>query len=184
LTEAVRAESGGVARVLPPMMIGMQTDTSGKIESKPADVVVRGTARDFFQKIVTGSHQLEADEPRNVGGNDAAPTPYDYLLAALGSCTSMTIGWYARRKNIPVEEIQVSLWQSRIHAKDCEDCLTTEGMIERIELEIALKGNLTQQQHDMLMEAAARCPVHRTLTSEINIKTRSSPPASTSSSSS
>jgi uncharacterized OsmC-like protein len=166
------------------MIIGMQTETRGKPESKPPDVVVHGTARDFFQKIVTGEHHLEADEPRDVGGNDAAPTPYDYILAALGSCTSMTIGWYARKKNIPVEEIQVSLWQSRIHAKDCEDCLTKQGMVDQIELEIALKGNLTEQQHAMLMDAAARCPVHRTLTSEIKIKTRSSPPASTSSSSS
>ncbi|MFL6516247.1 MAG: OsmC family protein [Chthoniobacterales bacterium] len=162
----------------------METDASAKSESKPPDVVVHGTAKDFSQKIVAGKHQLEADEPRDVGGTDAAPTPYDYLLAALGSCTSMTIGWYARKKNIPLEEIQVSLWQSRIHAKDCENCLTKEGMIDRIELEIALKGNLTQQQHGMLMDAAARCPVHRTLTSEIDITTRSSRPSSTSSSSS
>lgn len=147
--------------------------------NSPADaqspqVVVHGKGTDFLQEIVSGKHHLKADEPQEVGGKDAAPTPYDYLLAALGSCTSMTIGWYARKKNIPLEEIKVSLWQSRIHAKDCEDCITKEGMIHRIELEIALTGKLTQQQHDLLMEAAAKCPVHRTLSSEIDIKTRES----------
>jgi uncharacterized OsmC-like protein len=148
--------------------------------AKAPDVVVQGTGRDFLQKIVTGKHQLEADEPAGVGGTDRAPTPYDYLLAALGTCTSMTIGWHARKRNIPVENIKVSLWQSRIHAKDCEDCMTKEGMLDRVELEIDLEGQLTEEQHRILMEAAARCPVHRTLTSEIDIKlraaSRSQPP--------
>jgi putative redox protein len=91
----------------------------------------------------------------------------------------MTIGWYARKKKVPLETIQVSLWQSRIHAKDCEDCLTEDGMIDRIEMEIALTGPITAPQQAMLMEAAARCPVHRTLTSEIDIKLRAtgSPPS-------
>lgn len=142
------------------------------ITAAPPEVVVRGKGTSFSQEIVAGKHHLQADEPVDAGGKDAAPNPYDYLLAALGSCTSMTIGWYARKRNIPVEDIKVSLWQSRIHAKDCEDCLTKEGMIHRIELEIALTGNLTPQQHQLLMEAAERCPVHRTLTAEIDIKTR------------
>ena len=107
-----------------------------------------------------------------VGGTDSAPTPYDYLLAALGTCTSMTIGWYARKRNIPLKDITVSLWQNRIHAKDCEDCLTKDGMIHRIEVEVELTGDLTQQQRDLLMQAAAKCPVHRTLTSEINVQLR------------
>ena len=144
----------------------------------PPEVVVRGKGTSFLQEIVAGKHHLQADEPVDVGGKDAAPNPYDYLLAALGSCTSMTIGWYARKRNIPVEDIKVSLWQSRIHAKDCEDCLTKEGMIHRIELEIALTGNITAQQHQLLMEAAERCPVHRTLAAEIDIKTRVAAPAS------
>jgi putative redox protein len=135
-------------------------------------VVVRGKGNDFLQNVVAGKHQLRADEPVEVGGKDLAPNPYDYLLAALGTCTSMTIGWYARKKNIPVEDIRVSLWQSRIHAKDCEDCLTKDGMIHRIELEIAVTGNITAQQHKLLMEAAEKCPVHKTLSSEIDIKTR------------
>ena len=138
----------------------------------PPEVIVQGQARSFFQNVVAGKHRFDADEPVEVGGQDSAPTPYDYLLAALGTCTSMTIGWYARKKNIPVQDIKVSLWQSRIHAKDCEDCITKNGMIHRIELEIALTGNITPQQHDLLMQAAEKCPVHRTLSSEIDIKSR------------
>jgi uncharacterized OsmC-like protein len=148
-------------------------DSSKSIDdgtAKLPDVIVQGTARDFHQKIVTGKHHFEGDEPLEVGGKDAAPTPYDYLLAALGMCTSMTIGWHARKRNIPLDAITISLWQSRIHAKDCEDCLTKEGMINRIDVQIELTGALTEQQRSILMEAAARCPVHRTLTHEINIR--------------
>lgn len=153
--------------------------TPANVPSKPPDVVVNGTARDFFQQIVTGKHQLVADEPTDVElGADKGPGPYDYLLAALGSCTSMTIGWQARKRNIPLEGIKISLWQSRIHAKDCEDCLTKDGMIHQLDLEIELKGNLTPEQRSILMQAAARCPVHRTLTSEINIRTRDAGSAS------
>ena len=84
----------------------------------------------------------------------------------------MTVGWQARKRNIPLDRVTVSLWQSRIHAKDCEDCMTKDGMIDRIEVEIELQGALTDQHRAVLMEAASRCPVHRTLTSEINIKLR------------
>ena len=150
-------------------------DTSSSAPSTaatPPQALVTGKGAGFSQEIVAGKHHLQADEPVDVGGKDAAPNPYDYLLAALGACTSMTIGWYARKRNIPVEDITVSLWQSRIHAKDCEDCLTKDGMIHQIELEIAITGNITPQQHKLLLEAAEKCPVHRTLTAEINIKTR------------
>lgn len=147
-------------------------DPLSQTETKPPDVIIHGTAKDFFQKIVAGKHQVQADEPVDVGGRDAGPSPYDYLLTALGSCTSMTIGWHARKRNIPLEGITISLWQSRIHAKDCEECMTKEGMIDRIELGIGLTGQLTPEQHSLLMEAANKCPVHRTLTHEINIRTR------------
>src|SRR3954447_5549870 len=90
-------------------------------DPKPPEVVVHGTATDFRQTVVAGKHQLLADEPEDFGGADSAPSPYDYLVTALGTCTSMTIGWYARKRKIPVAGITVSLWQSRIHAKDCED---------------------------------------------------------------
>jgi uncharacterized OsmC-like protein len=146
--------------------------TTRGTETKPPDVIVQGNADGFLQKLTSGKHHLQADEPAGYGGKDTAPSPYEYLLAALGACTSMTIGWYARKEKIPVEDIKVSLWHSRIHAKDCEDCITKEGMIHRINMEIELTGQLTPEQRRLLMEAAAKCPVHRTLTSEFNIKTR------------
>jgi len=139
---------------------------------RKADVVVHGDASSFKQEIVAGKHRLLADEPVNAGGSDAGPDPYDYLLTALGVCTSMTIGLYARRKNLPLQTIKVSLRQSRIYAKDCEECETKEGMLDRIDMEIELTGALSTEQHDKLMEIAAKCPVHRTLTSEINIRLR------------
>ena len=139
---------------------------------RKADVVVHGDASSFKQEIVAGKHRLLADEPVNAGGSDAGPDPYDYLLTALGVCTSMTIGLYALRKNLPLQRIKVSLRQSRIYAKDCEECETKEGMLDRIDVEIELTGPLSTEQHDKLMEIAAKCPVHRTLTSEINIRLR------------
>jgi uncharacterized OsmC-like protein len=136
------------------------------------DVIVRGDARSFKQEIVARKHRLLADEPVSAGGSDAGPDPYDYLLTSLGVCTSMTVGLYARRKNLPLETIKVSLWHSRIHAKDCEECETKEGMLDRIDVEVELAGSLSPEQRAKLMEIAAKCPVHRTLTSEINIRLR------------
>jgi uncharacterized OsmC-like protein len=158
-----RMESG------PLMTTTISTATDSK-NTAPADVVVRGNAREFLQEVVTGKHQLRADEPVSYGGGDAAPGPYDYLLVALGVCTSMTIGVYARRKKIPLEDITVSLRHSRIHARDCEECETKQGMLDRIDLDIALTGALTAEQHASLMAIAAKCPVHRTLKSEIDIQ--------------
>src|SRR5437870_12930775 len=149
--------------------------TPEETSKKPADVVVHGTAKDFLQEVVSGKHHLRADEPLSAGGNDAAPGPYDYLLIALGVCTSMTVGLYARRKQWPLENIIVSLRHSRIHAKDCEECDTKEGMLDQIDTEIELTGSLTAEQHAKLMEIAAKCPVHRTLKSEINIRLRAAP---------
>ena len=137
---------------------------------KPADVVVRGNASGFLQEVTSGKHHLRADEPVDAGGSNAAPGPYDYLLIALGVCTSMTVGFYARRKQIPLEDITVSLSHSRIHAKDCEECETKEGLLDRIETQIELTGPLTPEQRAKLMEIAEKCPVHRTLKSEINIR--------------
>jgi uncharacterized OsmC-like protein len=140
--------------------------------NKTPDIVVRGGADSFKQEIIAGKHHLVADEPAAAGGGDAGPDPYNYLLASLGVCTSMTVGFYARRNKMPLEDIKVSLWHSRIHAKDCEECETKEGMIDRIDVELELTGALTPEQHAKLMEIAAKCPVHRTLTSEINIRLR------------
>ena len=136
------------------------------------DIVVRGGAENFQQEVTAGKHHLVADEPTSVGGGDAGPDPYDYLLASLGVCTSMTVGFYARRNKWQVENVTVSLWHSRIHARDCEECQTKDGMLDRIDVEVELTGSLTAEQHAKLMDVAARCPVHRTLTSEINIRLR------------
>jgi uncharacterized OsmC-like protein len=146
------------------------TTATGQTKTQPANVVVRGNAGGFLQEVVSGKHKLRADEPVSAGGSEAAPGPYDYLLIALGVCTSMTVGLYARRKQWPLENIIVSLRHSRIHAKDCEECETKEGMLDRIDTEIELTGSLTAEQHAKLMEIAAKCPVHRTLKSEINIR--------------
>ena len=144
--------------------------TSDQTNTRPADVVVRGNVSGFLQEVASGEHQLRADEPVSAGGGNAAPGPYDYLLIALGVCTSMTVGLYARRKQWPLENITVSLRHSRIHAKDCEECETKEGMLDRIETEIELTGSLNSEQRAKLIEIAAKCPVHRTLKSEINIR--------------
>ena len=138
----------------------------------PPHVTVRGNATGFAQQIQAGKHQLSADEPIESGGTDTGLSPYDLLLAALGSCTSMTIALYARRRNWPLQEVVVSLWHSKIHAADCAECDTREGKIDRIEREIQLIGSLTSEQRSKLMEIADKCPVHRTLTSEINIRTK------------
>jgi uncharacterized OsmC-like protein len=153
---------------------------STQSSNKAAEIVVRGDAHSFKQAIVAGKHRLVADEPVSAGGGDAGPDPYDYLLASLGVCTSMTVGLYARRKQFPLENITVSLRHSRIYAEDCEECETKEGMLDRIDVEIELTGSLTAEQHAKLMEIAAKCPVHRTLTSEINIRLRAAPKASAS----
>ena len=121
------------------------------------------------QEITAGTHQFIADEPREAGGTDAGPDPYSYLLAALGACTSMTLQLYARRKQWPLEKVTVRLHNDRIHAADCTDCSTTEGMIDRIERVISLAGPLTDEQKTRLLEVADKRPLHKTITSEISI---------------
>ena len=135
-------------------------------------VVVRGSGAGLVQEIHAGRHRLVADEPVSAGGTDAGPSPYDLLIAALGACTSMTVGMYARRKSWPLEEITVRLRHSKIHATDCAECETKEGMLDRIERDLHFTGPLTDEQRSKLLEIANKCPVHRTLTSEIDIETR------------
>jgi putative redox protein len=143
-----------------------------KSDDAPREVVVRGEAAGFAQEIVVGPHRLAGDEPTAVGGTDTGPTPYDLLLASLGSCTSMTIAFYARKRRWPLERVTVRLRHAKIHAADCEACETKVGMIDRIERDVELVGALTEEQRAKLLEIAARCPVHTTLTSPIDIQTR------------
>jgi uncharacterized OsmC-like protein len=148
------------------------TPTAKVPEATEANVIVRGNASGFAQEIRIGAHRLSGDEPIAFGGTETGPSPYDLLLAALGSCTSMTVSLYARRKQWPLESVTVSLRHSKIHAADCADCETKIGKIDRIERDVHLEGSLTEEQRAKLLEMADKCPVHRTLTSEINIKTR------------
>lgn len=136
------------------------------------DVVVSGSPSGYLQEIVVGLHRLHADEPVAAGGADVGPTPYELLLAALGACTSITLRMYADRKQWPLDGVEVRLRHSRIHATDCAECETKEGMLDHIEREISLRGELTDGQKQRLLEIADRCPVHRTLTSEIHIQTK------------
>jgi uncharacterized OsmC-like protein len=141
-------------------------------KSAAGDVIVSGNAAGFVQEILAGPHRLIGDEPASSGGTDRGPSPYDFLLAALGTCTSMTVGMYARRKRWPLENVTVNLRHSRIHASDCAECDTKEGMVNRIERDIHFAGKLTPEQRSKLLEIANKCPLHQTLTSEINIRTR------------
>ncbi len=150
----------------------------GAAEAAPAPeaaegaVVVTETGEGpFAQRITAGRHVLRADEPPAVGGKNSGPTPYDLLLAGLGACTSMTLRMYAGRKKWPLEKVSVALRHEKIHAQDCADCETTEGRVDRIEREITLTGPLDAEQRQRLLEIADKCPVHRTLESEVKVVT-------------
>jgi uncharacterized OsmC-like protein/pimeloyl-ACP methyl ester carboxylesterase len=139
----------------------------------PRDVVVRETRNSRFQQAITiGPHHLVADEPGGVGGNDSGPGPYDLVLAGLGACTSMTMRMYAERKSMPLERVTVTLSHKKIHAEDCAECETKEGMLDQFDRVISMQGALDAEQRGKLMEIADKCPVHRTLTSEIRIVTK------------
>lgn len=140
----------------------------------PADhagVTVSEVGVKLTQAIHAGRHRLQADEPLAFGGLDAGPSPYDLLLAGLGACTSMTLRLYANQKQWPLEGIEVRLKHDKIHAADCAECETREGRIDRIEREIRVTGPLDETQRQRLLEIANRCPVHRTLHSEVVIPT-------------
>lgn len=123
----------------------------------------------FFTELFANGHAMVADEPVKYGGTDRGPTPYDYLLAALGACTSMTVQMYARHKKLPLDRAIVRLTHQKIHASDCESCEGTDGKIDQMEREVELIGDLDDKQRQRLLEIAERCPVHKTLHSEVKI---------------
>lgn len=127
----------------------------------------------FTQEIRAGRHRLFGDEPVAAGGDDAGPSPYDYLLVSLGTCTAMTLRLYADRKQLALEQVTVVLEHDKMHAKDCEECETREGRIDHIDRRISLTGDLDEAQRARMLEIADMCPVHRTLKSEIHITTSS-----------
>ena len=132
-------------------------------------MTVQGDASGFAQHIQVGPYEFRVDEPREGGGTATGPSPYELLLAALGACTSMTIALYARRKHWPLRRVSVQLMHAKVHATDCRDCLTQEGFLDRIEKRVSLEGNLTPEQQARLLEIGEKCPVHRTLLSEVVI---------------
>lgn len=134
-------------------------------------VTVSGGSSGLCQTISVGPHQMLSDEPKGAGGNDQGPDPYELLLAALGSCTNMTLCMYAGRKGWPLKEARVLLTYSKNYAKDCIDCEQPTAMLDRIERRITLIGELTEEQRQRLLAIASLCPVHRTLTSKIDIQT-------------
>jgi len=137
--------------------------------AEPTEVIV-SSQNGLAQEIHWRAHHWLADEPAPFG-TDTGPSPYELLLSSLGACTSMTLRLYAQRKGIPLQRITVRLRHYRIHAEDCRDCDTKEGYLDRIDCEIELAGTLDEAQKRRLLEIAERCPVHRTLQSEINIRT-------------
>jgi putative redox protein len=151
---------------------GAAMESAPVLTADPGSVAVRerGGAR-FAQEIAAGSHRFSADEPADYGGDDSGPTPYDLLLAGLGACTTMTVRMYAERKGWPLDRAEVRLTHEKIHARDCADCETREGRIDRIDRRLKLEGPLDAAQREKLLEIADKCPVHRTLTGEIKINT-------------
>jgi putative redox protein len=138
----------------------------------PGEVVVAevGFGR-FAQVVYDGKHRLTADEPVEEGGLDTGPNPYGLLMAALGACTSMTLRMYAERKKWPLKQVAVRLRHAKIHAADCAECESKEGKIDRIEREIELSGDLSDEQRRRLLEIANKCPVHETLRRQNQIVT-------------
>jgi putative redox protein len=136
------------------------------------ETIIVQSKENLKQEITAGKHTIISDEPESAGGNDEGPGPYSLLVAALGACTSLTLKLYARNKNWDLQSVKVTLKHERIHATDCLECETKDGKVDRIWREIDLEGNLTEDQQLRLREIAKRCPIHRTLTSEINIVDR------------
>jgi putative redox protein len=143
----------------------------GGLDAGSYETAARTQIGGFRTEVVAGGHALIADEPSSVGGTGAGPSPYDLLSAALAACTSMTLKMYASHKNLDLESATVRVRHGKIHAKDCEDCESSDGRIDRFERELSLQGSLTDEQRQRLLGIADRCPVHRTLHSEVKVRT-------------
>jgi|SRR6185437_1221756 len=135
-------------------------------------VVTKTSTTGFKTKITTGKHKFYADEPKEVGGSDAGPSPYEILISALGACTGMTLSMYARRKSIPLKSITVYLRHDKVYAEDCAEADKPTSKIDDIHLEIELAGKLTNEQRKKLLDIANKCPVHKTLANGVNLKTK------------
>jgi len=138
----------------------------------PGEVLVTERDAAFLRGLYTSDHQWLADEPKDKGGSNQGPSPYELLLMSLGACTSMTLRMYANHKKLPVENIQVHLSHKRIHAQDCADCETGDGRVDEIERIIDYQGQLSEEQHQRFLDIADKCPVHKTLEGDIKVRTR------------
>ncbi len=148
-----------------------ERDAEGALTAVDGEVVSRTPADGFRTEVRMGKHALIADEPTSVGGTDTGPTPYDLLASALATCTSMTLRMYAQRKKIDLRSATVRVKHGRVHADDCVDCEQDKGMIHEFRRELVLDGDLTAAQRLRMVEIADRCPVHKTLHSEIKVRT-------------
>ena len=146
-------------------------EETGPEQSVNDDVTARSGPTGYATDIEVRGHQLVADEPLDASGTDQGPIPYDLLLASLNACTTMTLRMYADRKQWPLESVTVESSHDRIHARDCAECESSGGWVDRIERRIDLRGALDEPQRQRLLEIAVRCPVHRTLHSEVIVKT-------------
>jgi len=159
--------AGWASRYLPA-----QEDQHGGPE--PGEVLVAETGYGrYANDVVVGPHSLRADEPRSVGGDDTGPTPYGLLSAALGACTTMTLRMYADRKKWPLDKVSVTVAHEKVHAADCEACETETGKVDRFDRTLRIEGaSLSAEQRERLVAIADRCPVHRTLHGEVEVRTR------------
>ena len=135
-------------------------------------VVVDGGRLQYRQNISVGHHLYQSDEPVNAGGRDAGPDPYELLLSALGSCVGITLRIYADRKQWPLEAVRVELSWARVHMADCVACDSGFELVDGIEMELSFVGDLSESQRERLLQIANKCPVHRTLSSPIQIRAR------------
>ena len=135
-------------------------------------IAVASGARKYIENITVGPHTLRADEPVALGGGDTAPTPYELLLSALGACTAITVRMFAERRQWPLEQVHVELSHSKAHATDCANCDSPSARLDRVELAIRFVGELSDEQRRKLMDVAAHCPLHRTLTAGLEIHER------------
>jgi putative redox protein len=140
-------------------------------KTEPKEVHVRTGQRGYYTEISSRGHSIIADEPADYGGTDRGPSPYEFLAGSLGACTSITLRMYADKKKWPLEDVDVYVKHNKIHAEDCEDCESDDSMIDILEKKIKMSGPLSEKQKNRLLEIAGHCPVHRTLTSEIKIRT-------------
>lgn len=167
-----RTDADYVARVI-AAWADRYLPSASQTDEPPGNGMVRVRTRPhhrFAQEVAVGTHRFMADEPKGAGGEDSGPGPYDLLLAALGTCTSMTLRMYARKKNWQLEDVEVTLEQRARHARDCEDCVSEDGQVIEITRRIRLSGQLEKDQKARLLEIADRCPVHRAITGEVKVR--------------